>query len=274
MEKIYDKILSVSKGSDVYIVGGWIRDMLLKRRTRDLDLAVRKDPKKLAGQTARALAGRLVVLDDANKIYRIMLKGHAELDYIDFSKMKGKNIKLDLLKRDFTIDSMALLLDSRKLSLAGIIDPYSGMKDIRGRIIRVTSPSAFKDDPLRLLRAYRLAAQLGFDIHGGTLKRISRNSALILKSAPERVRDELLKILAVPDSAQWIEKLEKTGLLNKIVPEIMPMKKSARKFYFHPKGLWQHSLETLEGLEEILSNLETLIPRESKRVGQPHLPGQ
>jgi poly(A) polymerase len=266
MKKILETIDSIRGGEQLYIVGGWIRDALLKRKSRDLDLASAQDPKRLAGAAARALKGRVVVLDDANKVYRVVLKANPSLDYIDFSKLKGRTIGLDLAKRDFTIDSIALPLEGERVDILKTIDPFSGRKDLVRSVVRMTYPSAFRDDPLRLLRAYRLAAELDFEIEAGTLRKIRANAALITRPAPERVREELIRILSAPRSAKWIERLERDGLLDRILPEITPMKASARKFYFHPKGLWQHSLETLEGLEEIFSKLGELLPKESAKI--------
>jgi len=119
---------------------------------------------------------------------------------------------------------------------------------------------------LRLLRAFRLAAELGFRIEPGTRKQIKKDAHLISQSANERVRDELFRILAQPCSSVWVRELENTGILDIIIPEIEPMKRSARRFYFHPQGLWQHSIETLISLEDILNKLQKFFPDYPEKI--------
>lgn len=254
-------IKKIAGNEKVYIVGGWLRDKLLGRANRDLDVVTAKNPLTLAKKFSRAVNGTFVTLDKKNMVYRVVLKGATEIEYIDFSKMKAPDIISDLMKRDFTVNSMAAeIWSDGELDTRNILDPSNGTLDINKRIIRITSQKSFTDDPLRMLRAFRIAAELGFGIEPKTLNNITKSSGLILYSAAERVRDELVKMFAARDSACWVIYLEKSGLLERLIPEITPMKKSARKFYFHPKGLWQHSQETLESIENLLQNLSKYFP--------------
>lgn len=256
------KLIKELQGREgVYIVGGWLRDKLLGRQNRDLDIACPGSPLSLARRFSSAARGRFVPLDTRNKIYRVVLKDMPELEYVDFAKMKAPDIVSDLKKRDFTVNSLAVeIKEDGAIDTKNIIDPSSGMADLKKGTIRMTSARSFIEDPLRILRAFRIAAELDFKIEPATMKSAKAFAPLILKSASERARDELVKILANGDSSRWISCLEKTGLLEFLVPEITPMKSSARKYYFHPKGLWQHSQDTLKSLEDIFSGLGDYFP--------------
>ena len=260
-KSILKLIKTCSRKEKVYVVGGWLRDLLLGRSNRDLDVVSSGDPLSAARRFARAAGGSFVILDRKNRVYRVVLKDESELEYVDFAKMKARVITADLMKRDFTVNSMAAeVLAGGELDLKDVIDPSSGKADIKKRVIRMTYAGSFFDDPLRILRAFRIACELGFDIEPATIKAARSSSRLILKSAPERSRDELLKIFACGDSSAWISYLEKTGVLEKLIPEITPMKRSARRFYFHPKGLWQHSMLTLESMENIIAGIGKYFP--------------
>ncbi len=262
----------------LYLVGGFLRDYLLKIPNNDLDFAVSAG----AGKFARSIAGKLkasfVCLDDKNKIYRVvwpaslasLRSGPAGGDknkktyYFDFSQLQGKNIEEDLSRRDFTINALAFPITftphqkmvrgrpNHPITANTIIDPYGGITDLKNRIIRKTNDRTFDADPLRLIRAFRFRAQLGFRIEAKTLALIKKKAKLINLPAKERIRDELYKIFSVQNATKIIDELDKANLLRYIFPEIQIMKKSAREFYFHPQGLWQHSLESLRMYEKML----------------------
>ena len=265
MNNIFKEISLRAKGSEIYIVGGWLRDTLLGKQNRDLDVITADNPIKLSKKIALSLKGRFVLLDKENKVYRVVLKNDPRLDYLDFSKMKGADIIKDLSNRDFTINSFAVPL-REKISMRDLIDPFGGVKDLKAKKVRVTSRHAFTDDPLRILRAYRLASELGFTLTPETIKDIKDNASKIKQSAWERIRDELFKILASKNAHLWITELEKTNVLEALFPEIAEMKKHGSKFYYHPKGLWQHSTETLRALENILSKTEHFFPGEGDKI--------
>ena len=265
------KIIKSQAGNSkpVYVVGGWLRDKLLGRVNRDLDVALAKDPLKLAKAFAKSSGGSFVLLDANNKIYRVVLKENSELAYVDFAKMKADSINADLMKRDFTINSFAAEIQAGgTIDLKDVIDLAKGKTDLKQRVVRLTYDGAFKDDPLRILRAFRIASELNFTIAPATLKAISLCRHSILSSASERVREELVKILSLDNASEWITMIEKSGILETLIPEITPMKKSARKFYFHPNGLWQHSEETLKGLENIFLNLQKYFPNTAADIAK------
>ncbi len=282
MEELLKLILDFVNKSQrkVFLVGGCLRDLLLGRETKDFDLVPEGNAEKFARSFASEAGGTFVLLDEKNRIYRVVRqkvskdKGKETFN-LDFSQLRGEKIEDDLLLRDFTIDAMAVRLDGigrdlgifkrAKLSSTAIVDPSGGMVDLKKKLIRKTSPEIFDDDPLRLLRGYRLAATLGFTIEKETENEIKEKIGLITNAAKERVRDELLRILSAPQSYQHIRRLHRVGLLSIIIPEVEMMREKPENYY-HREGLWGHSLETLKSLEEILSSLGKLFPGMSRKI--------
>jgi poly(A) polymerase len=282
MEKLLKLISNFATRSNrnVFLVGGFLRDLLLGRETKDFDLVPEGNAEKFASNFAREAGGSFVLLDEKNKVYRVVKqriskKKGKEIFNLDFSQMRGEKIEDDLLLRDFTINAMAVRLDiveeklrtftGVKLSRESIIDPCGGMVDLRKKLIRKISPRIFNDDPLRLLRGYRLAVTLGFSIEKETENEVRRKVDLIKRVARERIRDELFKILSIPQSYRYIRRLNRVGLLSRIIPE-MEMMKERPENYYHREGLWGHSLETLRSVEEILESLTKLFPRMSGKI--------
>jgi len=163
------------QGGQAYLVGGFVRDVLLGRNTVDIDIAVAADALEIAPKVATALSGRYVLLDKVNRVGRVVLggKGSARgLGELDFSTFKG-SIEQDLARRDFTVDAMAI--DLRELGTGvQLIDPFSGWDDLHQGVIRAVAETAFELDAARLLRAVRLAAELGFSIDNQTEALIQR----------------------------------------------------------------------------------------------------
>jgi poly(A) polymerase len=215
--------LLARQGIKSYLVGGFVRDVVLKRDTADIDIAVATDALEIAPRIADALGGKFILLDEANRVGRVVIMdkkapsgGHWQLD---FSSFEG-GIEPDLGRRDFTIDAMAVDLAELAKGDVSLIDPFNGRADLEGKIIRVVSGGAFQADAARLLRAVRLAAELDFTIDSQTEALIKRHSQLIAGIAGERVREELLRLLAIPRSEQILPYLDGLGLLTAIFPEM------------------------------------------------------
>lgn len=278
--KIIKAINRHSAGSELFLVGGFVRDYLLKRGTNDMDFTVSLGARQFAMKMSRVLNGAFVLLDEENGIYRVVIKPESPEKYfnLDFSNIRKNSIEKDLSLRDFTINAMAVRCgdcgESGPLfGIREIIDPFGGISDLKKRAIRRVSDRIFIDDPLRMLRAYRLKAELGFNIEPGIGKLARKYRRLIKLSAAERIRDEILKILSGDNSAEIIVALDSQKLLEIIIPEISIMKRSARRFYYHREGLWQHSKESLLALEHILSNLEKYAGEDAGPV-RTHLAGK
>jgi poly(A) polymerase len=216
-----------------YLVGGFPRDALLGRPTLDIDLAAKGDAMSLAKDLAKEMGGTFVPLDEAHAIARVVLppeEGGAgglqkQKRQIDLASFAG-DIEQDMARRDFTIDALAISLDDAIIGEVGggikqrLIDPFEGLADLTSATIRAVSDHAFQDDPVRLLRAVRLGAQLGFSLDRGTRDLIERDSHLLSTVAPERLRDELLKTLAEPDASLHVRLMDDLGLLCRLIPEL------------------------------------------------------
>lgn len=264
---ILNKLKNIKHPHRLYLVGGVVRDILLRRETKDIDL-VCKNAQALARKFAQATGGSYFPLDEENKIYRVILKlrtvnrePRTVYDF-DFAELRGGSIEADLALRDFTIDAMAMeLVAGRGSRVAGqkIIDPFNGQRDLKNKTIRMVGRDIYKDDPLRMMRAFRLAAVLRFKIETATLAMISRQCRLIKRVSMERVREELIKILSCPNSTAYIKDMDRHKLLEILIPEVSKLKISARSFY-GPDGVWCHTLSGLAYLEKILLKLDKYFP--------------
>jgi poly(A) polymerase len=211
LKNLINKIIKLSKDYEVYAVGGFARDLLIKRPHTDIDLAVNKTALKYAKLIASALDAKLIVLDDISKTYRLILK-NAPIANIDISLMDGKTILEDLKKRDFTINAMAFNISTfANFSSNFIFANDQCLKDLKSKTIKIVSPLSFKQDALRMLRAFRFSAELGFEISSETLKRIKTDAHLISKIAPERIKAEFFRVLKCPKSAPLIRQMYQTN---------------------------------------------------------------
>ncbi len=240
-----------SLGAEAYLVGGAVRDRLLGQPTGDLDLAVSTDALGLARELANRLRGRFVVLDDRRRIARVIVpdgpEGPLTIDLVSAEK----GIHHDLARRDFTIDAMAMPIDAAAESTKAVIDPHGGMADLRDGLIRVVSPTALGSDPVRLLRAPRLAARLGFIIEGDTEIQIRQQAHLVTTIAPERARDELLKLLAPEGAAEALRLVDSLNLLTQLIPELEPARGVTQPKEHH-WDVFNHLVETTGQVERIL----------------------
>jgi poly(A) polymerase len=261
LNKLIKKINDLSKDFDVYATGGFSRDLLLKRRPNDIDLAVSRNALKYSKKIADAFKSRLITLNDASKTYRINLKNDIVAN-IDISLFNGKTIEQDLQNRDFTVNATAFdLKNSENFKKHIILLDRNTLRDLKSKTINTVSTESFKTDPLRMLRAFRFSAELNFKISKKTFKQITKNARLIRQSAPERIKNEFFRVLAVKNSAALIKDMDNCRLLSEIFTEIKKMKKACRKHYYHPGGLFQHSFETVESTENILNNLKKYFPK-------------
>jgi poly(A) polymerase len=245
--------LLAEQGIKSYLVGGFIRDALLKRETADIDIALAADALEIAPRLAGALGGRFIRLDEANKMGRVVVDNKAPSGgrwQLDFSAFEG-NIEQDLSRRDFTIDAMAVDLGELTKADINLIDPFNGRADLKDKIIRAVSGTVFSSDPARLLRAVRLAAELDFTLDSQTEALVKRHALLIAGVAGERVREELLRLLAVPGSGRFLPYFDELGLLTAIFPEMVGTKGVGQpKEHFW--DVFAHSLKTVAAVDFIL----------------------
>jgi poly(A) polymerase len=240
------------QGIKSYLIGGLVRDMLLGRDTADIDIAVAADALEVAPKVAMALGGKYVLLDEINGVGRVVLShGDAKWE-LDFSTIKG-GIEQDLARRDFTIDAMAIELENfiRQPQSPDLIDPFQGFTDLRKGVIRAVTETAFSSDPVRLLRAVRLAAELDFNIDSETEALIRRDGQLIASVPGERVREELLRLLAVSQGGQFLAYLDELGLLTTLIPELTQLK-GVEQPKEHFWDVFEHSIQTVGAVDFLL----------------------
>lgn len=250
------RLREIASDAELYLVGGTVRDWLLKRETKDFDFTLKEGAYCLAKRVADSLGGSFVGLDKERDTARVVYKEFC----LDFSGFKGASLKEDLRKRDFTINALGLDLREGRL-----IDPLAGKKDLEERRIRVISEDSFKEDPLRMLRAVRLAATLSFEVEKETLNLMAQFKGLIKNVSPERINLELFLIFNQPSSCPYLLLLCRLGLLFEIFKELKPLKKVAQNG-FHHLNAFDHSMATLEKLEEIVSDLENTFPDFACRI--------
>jgi tRNA nucleotidyltransferase/poly(A) polymerase len=263
LKDIIEKINKISITQNVYVIGGFVRDLLLGCISKDIDLYVNDRALEYSNEIAKTFNSKLIILDGKNKKYRILIKNNI-IKNIDVSILLGKTLLEDLSKRDFTINSIAFDLknfDNYKKNL--IFFDKCVLTDLRTKKLNTVSNDSFKIDPLRMLRGFRFISEIGFNFSNETIKQIKLNAKFINNVALERIKNEFFRILSSKNITSIIYKMYKYGLLSKIFPEIDDMSKSPKKYYYHYGGLLQHSFETMESLENILNKLDKYFLKNS-----------
>lgn len=246
------------RGIEGYAVGGFVRDGLLGRATRDIDVAIDGDALAIASEVAESFGAKMVPLDEPNKIARVVLTHEGGRQHLDFSTLRG-GIEEDLQLRDFTIDAIAIDLAEidEGWSEVTIIDPTGGMRDLDRGVVRAVREDVFQADPARLLRAVRLAATLDFSVDAVTEALVQRDRHLVTSVAAERLRDELCLTLETPRAYPALRRLDRLGLLDVLIPEL-----STARGVTQPKehywDVFDHSLETVAEVENVLDVPDTI----------------
>lgn len=250
--------LCVQRHIAAFVVGGLVRDLVMGRGKADIDIAVAGDALAIGKEIAGCLNSNCIVLDSENNVVRLLPKkeGASSGDWqIDLAALQG-NLPEDLGRRDFTIDAMAVDLcrlgRTRRNALeATVIDPFNGLGDIQKKLIRAVNPSVFRQDAIRPLRGVRLGAELGFAIEPQTEALIQRDGDLIKNVASERVREELLRLFALPGTDETVVYMDKLGLLTAIIPEL-----AATRDVEQPKehiwNVFHHSARSISATDFIL----------------------
>lgn len=274
--KIFDKFKK--SGFEIYLVGGPVRGLLSKKRVDDWDFATNATPQEILKLFPNAFYdnkfGTVGIPTEKSKVVEVTTY-RTEEGYSDRRRPDkvswGKTIEEDIARRDFTINAMALDLKTKK-----IIDPFEGQRDLKDKIIRaVGDPSLrFKEDALRLLRAVRLATQLGFEIEQNTWQELQKDSKLLNEISKERVREELIKILSSDNPYEGIILLKDSKLLEYILPELLEGidVEQARPGRHHTEDVFTHNVLSLKFCpsKDWLVRFATLI----HDVGKPRVAGK
>jgi poly(A) polymerase len=233
---------------DAWIAGGAVRDAALGRAVTDLDLAVAGDPERAAKAVAREGDGHAFELSAEFATWRAVARDRSW--QLDATTLRGETIEADLAARDFTLGAVAVPLAGGEP-----IDPYGGIADLERRRLRTVGEDSFRDDPLRLLRAARLAADLGLEIDPGTVALARSQARLAAEPAGERQLAELRLLLGGPDPLRGLALLDQLGLTAIVLPELEALR-GVGQGPNHHLDVHGHTLAVLEQALEVESDLE------------------
>lgn len=243
-------LLTISKesGTSIFLVGGLIRDRLLGRETQDVDLTLSREALKTARAFAERTAGTFVLLREEGEMARVVVDDQI----FDFSIFRGPDLEADLKGRDFTVNAISFSLGSAFVPGEWIAyDPLQGIKDLEQRVLRMASPDSFEQDPLRMLRAFRLAAQLGLTIDDPSRRAIKKWAPNLTRCASERIRNEWFLLLSQANCLASIHEMDTSGLLEVLFPELTALKGIQQDRYHH-LDVFDHSLLTFQHLEKLI----------------------
>lgn len=259
---------------DSFIVGGSLRDALLGRASYDIDIALPKaNIQPRVFNFAKAFKGAFFPLDEENGVYRVIFKQYNNMQF-DFASFQGSNISEDILKRDFTINALAYPLtlpfafeprEDNKFQITGIKkEDVAGVKnalaDLDNKIIKPVTSSSFTDDPLRLLRLFRIAYELNFKISPASKTQAKKHCLLINNVSGERIREELLRILETDGVEKHLKELYSCGLLTALFPDLQAQRACALEYY-GKGGVLKHTFLVCGRLEFLLNNLKRIFPQ-------------
>lgn len=239
LSRIADKFMN-----EIYLVGGTVRDYFMGLESTDRDIIVMdEDARDFALKLAELFEASFVPLDEENKIYRIVLSD--KINYIDITNPVGDSIEKDLMRRDLTINAIAVNIRTGEL-----IDISGGVTDIRNKCINYVNELNFVDDPLRLLRVYRFQALYGFELAPETISAVCRYSDLIRKPAVERINYEILKLFSGEYAHIALENMNKTWILEEIFSFVKELKQVPPNSHHH-LDLFHHSIETVRQVQNL-----------------------
>lgn len=224
-------------GEGAWLVGGAVRDRLLGREVDDLDVVVGGDPEQAARAIRRHGGGALFALSQSFGAWRVVARDRSW--HVDVLPLKDGDLAADLAARDFTVNAMAEAVGGGEL-----VDPHGGASDLSARRLRMVGPGAFEADPLRVMRAVRLAAELGFAVDPATLSAAREQAARLPEVAAERIWAELRRIVAAEDPVGALELMEAAGATAAVLPELLAMR-GVEQNRFHHRDVHDHTLEAL-----------------------------
>jgi poly(A) polymerase len=235
--------------TEAYYVGGCVRDCLLGRKIKDVDIAVAADPQAVGRAVQRALGGHFFWLRERDGTARVLSPsaGVPQLDIVPLTEP----ITADLRRRDYTVNAMAMPVAAGLHAGASVLDPTGGRADLAARRLRLAGPEALQADPLRALRGVRLALQLGFALEAETAARIREAGPWLSRVSRERIRDEFFLCLAAPASAEALRQMREYGLLAHAVPALQPVMDAAA---------WEPALARMEAVERFVDALPVAPP--------------
>ena len=265
-----------------YYVGGIVRSSLLRRVSTDIDLTLPPDDVKPAALAlSKKLNAAAFEMDAEYGVWRLVT--HKDKIQIDLTAYQGKDLKADLLRRDFAFNALAYPVTAlphieitpqknanahillKRLKRAKIVDFAGGLTDVKQKLIRHTNPRVFEEDPLRMLRAFRSAAELNFTIAPATLTLIKKHAPLISQPAGERIHEELTRLFNTSKAYENLMLMDACGLLTSLFPELASQRACA-EVYYGKGGVLKHTLLVLKRIEYLLDHLEKAFPKYASRL--------
>jgi poly(A) polymerase len=250
---------ALGEAAGVWIVGGAVRDAALGEEVKDLDLAVEGDPQPVARAIASELGDHAFELSAEFQTWRVVSRGHGW--QVDLTAMRGDGIEVDLSERDFTIGAVAVPLGEGEA-----VDPYSGLADLDAKVLRAVGQRSFEGDPLRLLRAARLAAQLDLQIDPATAELARAAAGRAAEPAGERQLAELRQLLGGPDPLRGLRLLGELGVTAAVLPEVETLR-GVEQGPNHHLDVYDHTVAVLEHTLEVEADLERFAGERAAEVG-------
>jgi putative nucleotidyltransferase with HDIG domain len=247
-EWLHNPLLQACNGNQIWLVGGAIRNTLLRLDTIDFDFIVMDKARDLARSIANSLGGYYYDLDSERDTGRVVLIHEDETRLLlDFARMRGRSIEEDLRDRDFTINALAVDLTQP----GRVLDVTGGLQDLKDKVVRLCSPDSIQVDPIRGLRAVRMAIQFGLKIDPEALQAIRTGTNELLKVSSERIRDEFFRLMDLPLPGKAIRLMDHLGLLSPLFPQLDPMRGLAQPPP-HEFSAWDHSIAVIDRLGDLL----------------------
>ncbi|WP_448587440.1 HD domain-containing protein [Thermocrinis sp.] len=260
-----------------FIVGGWVRDRILGEPVEykiDIDLLLTCDPVKVAQDFAKMVGGSYFEFEKKGLLRRptiatVIIKLPPYKYRFDFAQIKGRDVEKalvdDLLSRDFTANAMAVSIDD-VLSIGAkqtiIYDPAHGMEDLEKGLLRPVSLKNLEEDPVRILRGFRLSVEKSLELTEDFFKFVREKPHLIKKAPVERLTLELLKVFKHKESGKVIRALYENSILQQIIPEIERWKEIKEQGNHHKYSLEEHMLRVMEAIDQVVENRERYLPVE------------
>ncbi len=281
VEVLFNKIYQTGQkcGYDIFVVGGYVRDDIMGKKSKDIDFVVVGDAMLFAGQLKKDLRLRTLVRYPRFGTFMTRYYGY-ELEFVNaraesYHKdsrnpvTEQADLRSDLSRRDFTINTLAMHINPK--NFGEIIDVYQGREHIRQKLIKTPLEplQTFSDDPLRMLRAIRFATRLGFEIEAETYAAITEAAERLSIVSQERITDEFNKILMAEKPSIGLRMLDETGLMDIILPEMKVMKGVEQKEKHHHKDVFYHTLEVVDNISKKTKKLELRLAALFHDIGKP-----
>lgn len=281
VEEIFEKVYRSAQacGYSVYVVGGYVRDKIMGLHSKDIDFVIEGDAMLFANRLKKDMHLRTLVRYPRFGTFMTRYYGHT-LEFVNArSESYDKNsrnpvtsqasLQQDISRRDFTINTLAMHISPERMG--EIVDLYQGQRHIEQKIIKtpLDPEQTFSDDPLRMLRAIRFAARLGFSIDEDTFSAIAKNAGRLAIVSQERITEEFSKIMLAKKPSTGLLLLENSGLMRYVMPDFSLTKGVEQKEKYHHKDVFYHTLEVVDNIARYSKKLELRLAALLHDIGKP-----